>query len=94
MSVVSLPRWFVFRPSGDDPHPTPWIRVQLSCAMGAALYPHAQWEALGRLRHGIRISVVGRITVVERITALRRHSAALNAQLPLRKAPKVAAAVH
>jgi|SRR5829696_3077183 len=46
LGVVSLPRWFVFRPSGDDPHPIPWIRVLLSCAMGDALYPHPQWAAL------------------------------------------------
>jgi hypothetical protein len=52
MSVVSLPRWFVFRPSGEDPHPIPWIRVQLSCAMGNALYPHPQWSALSRIWSG------------------------------------------
>jgi hypothetical protein len=27
MSVVSLPRWFVFRVDAHDPHPVPWIRV-------------------------------------------------------------------
>ena len=48
VGVVSLPRWFVFRPSGDDPHPIPWIRVLLSCAMGQALYPHPQWTVLAR----------------------------------------------
>jgi len=40
MGVVSLPRAFVFRLTIDDPHPAPWIRVKLSCAMGQALYPH------------------------------------------------------
>jgi hypothetical protein len=49
MSVVSLPRWFVFRPSGNDPHPMPWIRVQLSCALGHALYPDRQWRDLSGL---------------------------------------------
>ncbi len=49
MSLVSLPRAFVFRIDTQDPHPTPWIRVQLSCAMGRALYPHPQWDALARL---------------------------------------------
>ena len=49
MGVVSLPRPFVFRVSLDDPHPVPWIRVKLSCAMGAALYPHPQWGVLARL---------------------------------------------
>lgn len=49
MGVVSLPRAFVFRMLLDDPHPFPWIRVKLSCAMGAALYPHRQWPRLARL---------------------------------------------
>ena len=46
LGVVSLPRWFVFRPSGADPHPIPWIRVLLSCAIGDAMYPHPQWRTL------------------------------------------------
>ncbi len=49
MGVISLPRVFVFRLSEDDPHPIPWIRVKLSCAMGRALYPHRQWDRLERL---------------------------------------------
>jgi len=49
MGVVSLPRAFVFRPNLDDPHPSPWIRVKLSCAMGQALYPHPQWARLADL---------------------------------------------
>ena len=49
MGVVSLPRAFVFRLSLDDPHPIPWIRVKLSCAMGAALYPHPQWQQLAEI---------------------------------------------
>jgi len=49
IGVVSLPRPFVFRVNQDDPHPIPWIRVKLSCAMGHALYPHAQWDRLARL---------------------------------------------
>ena len=57
IGVVSLPRPFVFRIDLDDPHPMPWIRVKLSCAMGQALYPHPQWHtarpALGvLLPHG------------------------------------------
>src|SRR5262249_38459763 len=47
--VVSLPRPFVFRLNVDDPHPVPWIRVRLSCAMGEALYPHPQWRRLADL---------------------------------------------
>ncbi len=49
MSLVTLPRAFVFRIDTQDPHPTPWIRVKLSCAIGAALYPHPQWSALAKL---------------------------------------------
>ena len=49
MAVVSLPRTFVFRVDMEDPHPAPWIRVKLSCAMGQALYPHPQWDMLARI---------------------------------------------
>jgi hypothetical protein len=49
IGVVSLPRAFVFRISADDPHPSPWIRVLLSCAMGKDLYPHPQWDRLSAL---------------------------------------------
>jgi hypothetical protein len=49
IGVVSLPRVFVFRIDMEDPHPAPWIRVKLSCAMGRALYPHPQWEAWAAL---------------------------------------------
>jgi hypothetical protein len=49
ISLVSLPRAFVFRIDTQDPHPAPWIRVKLSCAMGRALYPHPQWDALAKL---------------------------------------------
>jgi hypothetical protein len=44
MGVVALPRAFVFRREMDEPHPIPWLRVLLSCAMGSALYPHRQWD--------------------------------------------------
>lgn len=49
MAVVSLPRPFVFRINLDDPHPAPWIRVKLACAMGQVLYPHPQWERFARV---------------------------------------------
>ncbi len=49
ISLVSLPRAFVFRIDTQDPHPTPWIRVKVSCAFGQALYPHPQWGALANL---------------------------------------------
>jgi hypothetical protein len=46
IGVVSLPRAFVFRLNADDPHPFAWIRVNLSCAFGDALYPNPQWRQL------------------------------------------------
>lgn len=49
MGVVSLPRVFVFRLNADDPHPTPWIRVKLSAALGNALYPQPAWGRLAAL---------------------------------------------
>ncbi len=49
MAVVSLPRAFVFRVTMDDPHPFPWIRVQLSCGLGRALFPDPQWKRLSQL---------------------------------------------
>ena len=48
MGVVSLPWVFVFRVGLDDPHPVPWIRLVLSCAMGQELYPDDQWHRLAR----------------------------------------------
>jgi hypothetical protein len=49
LGVVSLPRAFVFRIAGDDPHPFPWIRVKLSAGAGKLLYPDPQWELLDSL---------------------------------------------
>jgi hypothetical protein len=49
IGVVSLPRAFVFRINAEDPHPSPWIRVRLSCALGAALFPHPQWGRIDAL---------------------------------------------
>lgn len=48
LAVVSLPRYFVFRPNVDDPHPTPYVRLRLSAAIGEALYPDPQWRSLDR----------------------------------------------
>ncbi len=48
IGVVSLPRAFVFRINVDDPHPIPWVRVKISCAMGNALHPHPQWGRVAR----------------------------------------------
>jgi hypothetical protein len=49
MAVVSVPRAFVFRVSLDDPHPFPWIRVKVGCALGQALHPDPQWSRLADL---------------------------------------------
>lgn len=49
IAVLSLPRQMVMRLSGNDPHPVPWLRVKLSCAIGNALYPHPQWAQLAKL---------------------------------------------
>lgn len=49
IGVVSLPRPFVFRLNLDDPHPMPWLRVKLSCAIGKALYPHPQWQGIAAM---------------------------------------------
>jgi hypothetical protein len=49
IAVVSLPRAFVFRVTADDPHPFPWLRVKLSCAIGDALFPDSQWGRLASL---------------------------------------------
>lgn len=49
IAVVSLPRAFVFRIEINDPHPSPWIRVLLSCAIGQQLYPHAQWQRVATM---------------------------------------------
>ena len=46
IGLVSLPRGFVFRPPDEDPHPVPWMRVLLSCAIGDRLYPDPQWGQL------------------------------------------------
>jgi hypothetical protein len=49
IGVVSLPRAFVFRINVEDPHPTPWIRVKLSCAIGQGLYSNPQWRKVAEL---------------------------------------------
>ena len=51
IGVVSLPAAFVFRIGLDDPHPVPWLRARLSCAMGDVLYPDPQWQRMSALWH-------------------------------------------
>ncbi|MGE5047331.1 MAG: hypothetical protein ACM3PC_02085 [Deltaproteobacteria bacterium] len=75
ISVVSLPRPFVFRISPDDPHPAPWIRVKLSAALGAAIHPDPQWARLARLWEALYPT--------ERLPDQRREIfAALEASIP------------
>ncbi len=49
MGVVTLPGYFQFRFDLDDPHPAPYIRVQLSCRIGKILFPDPQWDRLWNL---------------------------------------------
>lgn len=49
VATLNLPRAFVFRVELDDPHPFPWIRIRLGCALGQSLYPDPQWERLARI---------------------------------------------
>ena len=49
IGVVSLPAAFVFRIDAQDPHPSPYMRVKLSAAIGQALYPHPLWQRLARM---------------------------------------------
>ncbi len=49
MAMLSLPRVFVFHTDLADPHPTPWIRAKLSCAIGDALHPDPQWARLAAM---------------------------------------------
>ena len=74
MGIVSLPRAFVFRMNTDDPHPFPWFRVKLSCAIGDALYPDPQWQQAAALwerlypRGGLTSRQVQLIDLLEHIT--------------------------
>lgn len=46
MSVVTLPSYFQFRIDLNDPHPAPYVRVQISCMTGKKLFPDPQWDRL------------------------------------------------
>ncbi|MDQ1835354.1 hypothetical protein [Massilia scottii] len=81
IGVVSLPRVFVFRLSPDDPHPIPWIRVMLSCAMGQALYPHPQWERLANVWHDYYPSATLAPETVDLLARLRHGMPAFVALL-------------
>ena len=73
MTIVSLPRPFVFHITAGDPHPIPWMRVRLSCAIGNVLYPDPQWKRLSDLWAAF-YPLRGELTATQRdtITALER----------------------
>lgn len=83
IAVVSLPRPLVFRLDAQDPHPIPWLRVLISCAIGARLYPHPQWRRLAALwqtlypRRGAPRDV---LTVIEQCEAVLGEFVELLAQ--------------
>jgi hypothetical protein len=84
IGLVSLPRGFVFRPSDADPHPMPWVRVLLSCAIGDRMYPDPQWGRLAATWRamypltGVRPEVAGiiselRMTMPDLVSVLVGH---------------------
>jgi hypothetical protein len=84
VGLVNLPRGLVFRIPDEDPHPTPWVRVLLSCAIGHRLYPDGQWAALARTWRSLYplaevdpklASAIGglRATMPELVTVLVEH---------------------
>lgn len=46
VGVLSLPAPLLFRYNADDPHPLPWLRVKIGCAMGRELFAHPQWNRI------------------------------------------------
>jgi hypothetical protein len=72
IGVMSLPTWFVFRLNIDDPHPTPWLRVLISCAIGNALYPDNQWHRLASLWESLYPIDTARQGARAVLTTLRR----------------------
>lgn len=100
IGVVSLPRPFVFRINVDDPHPAPWIRVKLSCAIGDGLYPHPQWKRIADLWEsyypladldGERKKLLAQLqqTLAEFVTIMIDHRAQALRGRSLREAMKV-----
>jgi hypothetical protein len=73
INVVSVPSYFVFRLKDDDPHPPPWIRVRLSIAFGAALFPDRQWFRLRKLwnrLYPLRLAGADQVETYRRLEAL------------------------
>ena len=79
IGVVALPGYFVFRLSLDDPHPVPWIRVKLSCAIGRTLFPHKQWDDLEKMWESFYPTLGLEREKLETLTLLERTMAELAA---------------
>ena len=71
LNLVSLPRAFVFRPPDEDPHPVPWLRVQLSCEIGDRLYPDSQWRQLATTWRAMYPLAGVRPELAEKLSQLR-----------------------
>ena len=95
IGVVSLPRAFVFRVDLNDPHPTPWLRVKISAAIGQALYPHPQWARIAALweelypREGLDLE---RRTLFERLESAYARIRGAARRAPSGKASRAVAA--
>jgi hypothetical protein len=74
MTVISLPPVFVKRVIANSSHPTPWVRVKLSAAMGNELYDHPQWAHFGGIWEELYPLVDG---ASPHNNLLRRYEAAL-----------------
>lgn len=46
VGVLSLPAPLLFRYDPEDPHPIPWLRVRIGCALGRELFSDPQWDRL------------------------------------------------
>ena len=46
IALLTMPAPLVIRGGLHRPHPIPWFRVKVSCAMGQALWDHPQWRRI------------------------------------------------
>lgn len=77
LAVVSLPVSHVFRIDERDPHPVPWARVKLACAVGDELYPHPQWRRLSLAWEALYPRTLAPARVRPVLAALERTAPAL-----------------
>jgi hypothetical protein len=72
MGVVTLPKYFQFRFDLNDPHPAPYVRVQLSCVFGKKMFPHKQWDDIWELwktfyeKNGLKKETIQILNDIER----------------------------